>query len=68
MTLLLRVFKQILGLKINFHKSEIFYFGGVNNYEINYMELFCCNTRTFPIKYLGIPIHYRKLSNIMETG
>ena len=27
------------------------------------MELFGCNPGTFPIRYLGIPIHYRKLSN-----
>ena len=27
------------------------------------MELFGCNTGSFSIRYLGIPIHYRKLSN-----
>ena len=27
------------------------------------MQLFGCNTGTFPIRYLGIPIHYRRLSN-----
>ena len=27
------------------------------------MELFGCNPRSFPLRYLGILIHYRKLSN-----
>ena len=27
------------------------------------MELFGCSTGTFPIRYLEIPVHYRKLSN-----
>jgi hypothetical protein len=27
------------------------------------MEFFGCNPETFPMRYLGIPIHYRKLSN-----
>jgi len=27
------------------------------------MELFGCNPGSFPLRYLGIPIHYRKLSN-----
>ena len=26
------------------------------------MELFGCNPGSFPIRYLGIPIHFRKLS------
>jgi len=28
-----------------------------------YTELFGCNQGAFPIRYLGIPIHYRRLSN-----
>jgi hypothetical protein len=31
--------------------------------ENEYMELFGCNTGTFPIWYFGIPFHYRRLSN-----
>lgn len=60
---ILCAFEQISGLKINFHKSEIFCFGEAKNYENHYMELFGCNLSNFPIRYLGIPIHYRKLSN-----
>jgi len=60
---ILCAFEQLSGLKINFHKSEIFCFGQAKNCENQYMELFGCNPGTFPIKYLGIPIHYRRLSN-----
>ena len=56
-------FEQLSGLKINFHKSEIFCFGETKNYENHYMEPFGCNSGNFQIRYLGIPIHYRKLSN-----
>jgi hypothetical protein len=31
--------------------------------EETYKELFECESRTFPFKYLGIPIHYRRLRN-----
>ena len=63
MKTILCAFEQLSGLKINFHKSEIFCFGKVKNCESQYMELFGCNPGSFPIRYLGIPIHYRKLSN-----
>ena len=63
MKLILCAFEQLSGLKINFHKSEIFYFGEAKDYKNQYMELFGCNPGAFPIRYLGIPIHYRRLSN-----
>ena len=57
-------FEQLSGLKINFlHKSELFCIDEAKNYENHYMELFGCNSGNFPIRYLGIPIHCRKLSN-----
>ena len=55
------VFEHLSGLKINFHKSEIFYFGGAKKMEDQYRQLFGCNSGSFPFRYLGIPIHYRKL-------
>jgi hypothetical protein len=61
MKLILYMFEQLSGLKINFHKSEIYCFGEAKELEGNYTELFGCETGSFPFKYLGIPIHFRKL-------
>jgi hypothetical protein len=63
MKLLLCAFEQLSGLKINFHKSEIFYFGEAQESIDQYTKLFSCNLGNFLLKYLGIPIHYRELSN-----
>jgi hypothetical protein len=60
--LILSAFEQLLGLKINFHKSELFCFGEAQD-EVNaYTELFGCGQGHFPMRYLGIPIHYRRLT------
>jgi hypothetical protein len=63
MKLLLSAFEQLSVLKINFHKREIFYFGEAKNYESQYEQLFGCKKVTFPFRYLGIPMHNRKLNN-----
>ena len=61
--LLLCAFEQLSGLKINFHKSEIFCFGEAQQCEAQYSQLFGCQSGNYPFKYLGIPMHHRKLSN-----
>jgi len=63
MKLLFCAFKQVSGLKINFHKSELFCFGEARGSLGTYMELFGCKQGDFPMKYLGIPIQYKKLRN-----
>jgi hypothetical protein len=63
MKLLLSVFEQLLGLKINFYKSEIFCFGQAKDYELQYEQLFRCKKVSYPFKYLGIHMHYRRLNN-----
>jgi hypothetical protein len=57
------VFEQILELKINFHKSEIWCFGATQDHEQLYRDIFGCKKAEIPLRYLGIPIHYRKLKN-----
>jgi hypothetical protein len=59
MKLFLCAFEQVSGLKINFHKSELFCFGQAQEVVDHYTDLFGCQEGEFPIKYLGIPIHYR---------
>ena len=61
--LILSAFEQLLGLKINFHKSELFCFGEAQDDVALYVDLFGCGQGQFPIKYLGILIHYRRLTN-----
>jgi hypothetical protein len=63
MKLILCIFEQLSGLKINFRKSEIFCFGKAKEEEEQYKILFGCESGTLPFKYLGIPIHFRRLKN-----
>ena len=63
MKLLLCAFEQLSGLKINFHKNEVFCFGQAKEVEDQYAQLFGCQIGSYPFKYLGIPMHYRKLSD-----
>ena len=63
MKLILCIFKQLSGLKINFHKSEIFCFGAAKEVENQYKQIFGCESGSLPFKYLGVPIHYRNLQN-----
>jgi hypothetical protein len=63
MKLILALFEQLSGLKINFHKSEIFCFGKAKDEEHNYTTIFGCEVGSLPFKYFGIPIHYRTLMN-----
>jgi hypothetical protein len=63
MKLQLNAFKQLSGLKINFHKSEIFCFKEAKDYESQYEQLFGCKKGSYPFRYLGISMHYMKLNN-----
>jgi hypothetical protein len=49
MKLILCIFEQLSGLKINFHKSELFCFGNAKNLQDEYRILFGCDTSpTYP--------------------
>ena len=61
--LLLVAFEQLSGLKINFHKREIFCYGAAKEAEEFYTDLFGCNAGEYPFRYLGIPMHHRQLLN-----
>ena len=63
MKLILSTFEQLSGLKINFHKSKIFCFGKARDHEVYYSQLFGCKVGSFPFRYLGLPMHTRKLNN-----
>ncbi|WVZ61663.1 hypothetical protein U9M48_011501 [Paspalum notatum var. saurae] len=63
MKALLCMFEKLSGLKINFHRSELFCFGQAKECENDYSELFGCRSGSFLFRYLGLPMHYRKLGN-----
>ena len=63
MKLILCIFEQLSGLKINFHKSEIYCFGKAKEAESEYTQLFGCELGSLPFTYLVIPTHFRKLRN-----
>ena len=48
MKLIMCIFEQLSGLKINFHKSELFCFGQEKEMEDQYKLLFGCESRKFP--------------------
>jgi hypothetical protein len=50
------------GLKINFHKSEILYFGDAKEIDFLYADIFTCPIGNLPMKYLGVPIDKKKIN------
>jgi hypothetical protein len=63
MKLLLCAFEQLSGLKINFHKSEMFCYGAARARQTEYKQIFGCDLGLYPFRYLGISMHHRKLMN-----
>jgi hypothetical protein len=59
----LSAFEKLSGLKINFHKSEIFCFGETRDKSEDFVRLFGCKEGEFPFRYLGIPMSPKRLSN-----
>jgi hypothetical protein len=62
--LILSGFEQLSGLKINYHKGELFCFSEAQYDVALYAELFGYVQGQFPIRYLGISIHYRRLRDV----
>jgi hypothetical protein len=60
---LLCAFEQLSGLKINFHKSELFYYREAKEMEKQYTELFGCRLGQYPFRYLGKPMHHKIITN-----
>jgi hypothetical protein len=57
----LAVFEQIVGMRIDFHKSEIVPMNLEGNLIHQIAHLFGSPIGNFPIRYLGVPLHYEKL-------
>lgn len=57
----LALFEQISGMRINFHKSELIPLNLDQPETHRVAHIFGCPIGSFPIKYLGIRLHYEKL-------
>jgi hypothetical protein len=60
--LILYCFEWLAGLKINFHKSEVFVFGVEQIEKEKMANMPNCKLGDLPLKYLGIPVSDRYLS------
>jgi hypothetical protein len=61
MKTILSSFELMSGMRVNYNKSELIPMN-VEDQEVGEIaSVFGCPVGTFPIKYLGIPLHYEKL-------
>jgi hypothetical protein len=61
MKLLLYVYENMSGLKINFDKSEIIMVSSEEQKALFYSEMINCATGSWPIKYLGVTVSGSRL-------
>lgn len=61
--IVLCTFEKLSGLKINFHKSELFCMRETKRMSETFVQIFGCREGSFPFKYLGIPMSHHKLPN-----
>ncbi|WVZ69696.1 hypothetical protein U9M48_018443 [Paspalum notatum var. saurae] len=61
--IILCAFEKLSGLKINFHKSDIFCYGEAKSHVEQYSQIFGCSMGCFPFRYLGIPMNHKRLRN-----
>lgn len=59
--MVLTCFENLSGLKINFHKSDLMTINVEETLAKDFAQIFCCKMGKFPIKYLGVPLHYDNL-------
>uniref|UniRef100_A0A8R7PZV3 Reverse transcriptase domain-containing protein n=1 Tax=Triticum urartu TaxID=4572 RepID=A0A8R7PZV3_TRIUA len=58
---LLSCFENLSGMKINFHKSDLMTINMDEPSAKEFAQIFCCKNGSFPIKYVGVPLHYDNL-------
>lgn len=60
--LILYCFEWLIGLKINFHKSEVFVFGAQQEEKERMANMLNCKLGELPLNYLGIPMSDKHLN------
>jgi hypothetical protein len=58
---ILYCFEIMCGMKVNYHKSEVYVLGGDSERKGKVAAMFNCKLGSFPMTYLGVPVHTRKL-------
>jgi hypothetical protein len=58
---ILSCFELMSGMRINYTKSELVPMNLEEQEIVGIVEIFGCPVGAFPIKYLGVPLHYQKL-------
>jgi len=51
----------LLIIILDYAKCDLLTLGLDENENNNFARLFCCKIGSFPIKYLGVPLHFSKL-------
>jgi hypothetical protein len=59
---LLFCFEEMIGLKINYQKSDILVVGGSKEEQTSTDSIFNCNIGQFPFKYLGVMVSNRHMT------
>lgn len=60
--LILYCLEWMTGLKINFHKSEVFVYGTTQSEKELFANMLNCSLGELPLKYLGIPVSHKHLN------
>jgi hypothetical protein len=55
------MFEQMSGMRINFEKCDLVPINVPEDQRNILSQVFGCKVSAFPIKYLGVPLHYGKL-------
>lgn len=58
---LLSCFEQMSGMRIDFHKCDLVRINIEFDEAIKFAQCFGCKIGSFPIKYLGAPLHHSKI-------
>lgn len=64
---ILCLFENMSGLKINFHKKEVFSVGLSMKEEEDLCAILTCKKGDLPMSYLGIPVDKIRIHNRVET-
>jgi len=53
--------EQVFGMRVNFHKSELVPMNLEPDEAHRLAHIFSCPLGSFPLKYLGVPLHFENL-------